>query len=145
MRHRRSLSPISLAIVVASASLIVGVGSAAAETVAKTTNRHGLGISGGVAGHSGFAYRYFIGPGVVQVNAIALMIDSGDFFAADLGLDYAYHLHVWQGSGRGMMPSSMALRAVAGASVLVFKDEADNGHMPEAPTRLDPNGSPIKI
>ncbi len=113
----------------------------AAGTTVRRSNRHGLGVSVGVAGHSGFAYRYFLNASVIQVNAIAMMLDEGGFFAADLGVDYARHLYVWRSARGSWLPKAVAVRAVAGVSGLVLHDDGGSFNDSEAaPLSAEPVG-----
>lgn len=93
------------------------------EGAVSDANRHALGVSGGVAGHSGFAYRYSFGDTSLQVNGLAIMLEQGSFFAGLIGLDLAHNISVWRESRVWFLPSALAIRAVAGVSGMWLKND----------------------
>jgi hypothetical protein len=70
----------------------VGQANPAAGALAVEPISYGIGVSGGVAGHTGFAFRYYLGEGYLQASGVALMLDQGNFIATSAGLDYGHYL-----------------------------------------------------
>ncbi len=86
-------------------------------------NSHGLGLTGGYGGANGFAYRKYIGNNFVQISALPLMADRGDFLALMFGASFGRYLIVWHRQrSASLMPTTTALRAVGLASTWFSRD-----------------------
>lgn len=119
-----------VAITLVAAALLLAAHPAHAEVlpghrVTLQNNEHALGISLSAPfwGASGFAYRKYFGNAFVQANLLPLVADRGDFIAVLFGAQYGHYLVVWtQGSGTSVLPSTTALRALAGAWTFFERD-----------------------
>jgi hypothetical protein len=89
-------------------------------------NRFGIGLTGGVDGSTGFAYRQYFGNSALQVNLLPIVADRGNYVAVFLGAQYIDYMLVWaQGSrSRALAPSTTALRLVANTSVHLSSDDS---------------------
>ena len=91
-------------------------------------NSHSLGVSFGVAGATGFAYRYYFGNNFVQASLLPLVGDQGDYLALLGGVQFAHYLLVWNNTtSRKLMPTTTALRATGGASTFLLSRKDDLG------------------
>lgn len=90
------------------------------------TNDHGLGVAlDPKGGLMGFAYRHYFGNVAIQVDALPLYADRGDYLAMFLGVQAVNYALVWSGSGRGsVLPATTALRLTGGLSVRAERDQA---------------------
>lgn len=87
-------------------------------------NSQALGISAGYPGASGFAYRKYFGNSFVQMNLLPLVANRGSFLAIMMGANVGHYLVVWQRqNSMSLMPTTTALRAVAGVSTYFSRDE----------------------
>ncbi|MCB9738061.1 MAG: hypothetical protein H6747_02260 [Deltaproteobacteria bacterium] len=87
--------------------------------VQEQTNRHALGISGGLAPGSGFAYRRYIGNTMLQGVLFAMITNRGKDATVWGGLSAAQYLLVWHEDRRAsVLPDTSALRLVGGVSYL---------------------------
>lgn len=87
------------------------------------TNTHALGFTGGVAGATGFTYRHYFSNSFVQVNALPLMANRGEFLMMMAGLSAGRYLLLWHSPSMGsMMPSTTAMRALMTTSVSYDSD-----------------------
>lgn len=87
-------------------------------------NSHAIGFTGDVQlGFLGFAYRKYMGNHAVEINALPLMADRGDYLAMSFGARYIHYALLWQGRSAGsMLPSTSALRLVAGTGIHFQRD-----------------------
>lgn len=94
------------------------------------TNTHALGLTFGVAGATGFAYRYYIGNNYIQASLLPLVAEQGDYLALLGAVQFAHYLLVWNNTtARKMLPTTTALRVSAGASTfLLSQKEGDTSH-----------------
>lgn len=91
-------------------------------------NSHALGLSLGIAGSSGFAYRYYFANSFVQANLLPLVADRGDFLAAMAGLHIAHYMLVWNTTtSRALLPTTTALRVVGGGTMYIKREKDDLG------------------
>ena len=90
-------------------------------------NRHGLGFTAGVDGTLGFAYRNYLGNTAIQVNALPLFADYGDYLSVRLGAQVINYMLVWsRGQGMAVVPGATALRVVGAYGLYVSRDQAAN-------------------
>ncbi len=87
------------------------------------TNTHALGFSGGWAGATGFCYRHYFANTFLQVNALPVMANRGDFLMLMGGVTAGHYLIMWHSPSMGsMIPSTTALRAVATGTASLSRD-----------------------
>lgn len=88
-------------------------------------NTHGIGVAGDFQGGlSGFAYRHYFGNHAVQIDALPLYADRGDYVAMYFGLQYVNYALVWSGARRGaLLPATTALRLTLAGSVHAERDQ----------------------
>ncbi len=105
---------------------VVNRAPASANVERKQRNVHGLGIAGGMATGSGFAYRRYAGNSSLQATVWAMVLDRGDNAAVWGGLTYAHYLLVWHDDRRmSVLPDTSALRLSVSGSYL-FDRTTDN-------------------
>jgi hypothetical protein len=104
-------------------------------------NSQALGISGGYPGASGFVYRKYFGNSFLQINLLPLVANRGGFLAVMMGATYGQYLLVWQRqNSMSLMPTTTALRAVAGTSTYFSRDDGET----DTSSPSDVIGSPPK-
>ncbi len=87
------------------------------------TNTHALGFTGGWAGATGFCYRHYLQNTFLQLNALPVMANRGDFLMLMGGLTVGHYLIVWNSPSMGtIIPSTTALRAVATLTASLSRD-----------------------
>ncbi len=124
-----SISGLSGVVVRAIASAVILLGASvgqanpAAGALAVEPISYGIGVSGGVAGHTGFAFRYYLGEGYLQASGVALMLDEGNFIATSAGLDYGHYLVVSRRGTHLLSGYTVALRGVVGVSGLAYRGQ----------------------
>lgn len=96
-------------------------------------NSHAIGFTGDVQlGFLGFAYRKYLGNHAVELTALPLLADGGDYLAISVGARYIHYPLVWRGSGAGsFFNSSTALRLVAGAGMHFSRDDQPDIDIPK--------------
>lgn len=96
-------------------------------------NSHAIGFTGDVQlGFLGFAYRKYLGNHAIELTALPLLADGGDYLAISLGARYIHYPLVWRGSGAGsLFNSSTALRLVAGTGVHFARDNQPDIDIPD--------------
>lgn len=89
-------------------------------------NDHGLGVAvDPKGGLMGFAYRHYFGNIALQLDALPLYADRGDYLAMFFGVQAVNYALVWSGSGRGsVLPATTALRLTGGLSLRAERDQA---------------------
>lgn len=89
-------------------------------------NTHGLGVAvDPKGGLMGFAYRHYFGNTALQIDALPLYADRGDYLAMFFGVQAVNYALVWSGSGRGsVLPATTALRLTGGLSLRAERDQA---------------------
>ena len=127
---------------VVSLCAVAGLAKPAASPQVVQPPAYGIGVSAGVAGHTGFAFRYYLAKGYLQASGIALMLNEGNFVATSAGLDYGRYLAISSRGGQanpaagfhsGLFAGSRAaLRGVIGVSGLSYRgklpsDDSDAG------------------
>ncbi len=101
-------------------------------------NEHGLGVAlDPKGGLMGVAYRHYFGNIAIQVDALPLYADRGDYLAMFLGVQAVNYALVWSGTGRSsMLPATTALRLTGGLSVRAERDQgASTIEVPQANCR----------
>lgn len=89
-------------------------------------NTHALGLTFGVAGATGFAYRYYLGNYYVQASVLPLVADQGDYLAMLTAVQFAHYLLVWNNTTAGkMLPTTTALRVSLGGSAFWLTEKKD--------------------
>jgi hypothetical protein len=87
--------------------------------VREQNNLHALGISGGFAPGSGFAYRRYFDNTMLQGVLFAMITNRGKDATVWGGLSAAQYLLVWHEDRRAsVLPDTSALRLVGGVSYL---------------------------
>lgn len=87
-------------------------------------NTYGLGVSAGLFGYLGFAYRQYFGNSAVQLNILPIVYDRGDYLALHFGAQYIHYMLVWsRGRTLAFTPASTSLRLVTGAHIAVTRDD----------------------
>ncbi|MSP90910.1 MAG: hypothetical protein EXR79_03755 [Myxococcales bacterium] len=90
-------------------------------------NRHGLGFIAGVDGTLGFAYRNYLGNSAIQINALPLFADYGDYLSVRLGAQVINYMLVWsRGQGMAVVPGATALRVVGAYGLYLSRDQTAN-------------------
>jgi hypothetical protein len=88
-------------------------------------NRHGLGLTAGVYGTNGFAYRNYQGNLAIQVNLLPLYANNGDYLSIQLGAQVSSYMLAWtRGSGVSLVPGTTALRLTGGYGFYASRDNA---------------------
>lgn len=89
-------------------------------------NDHGVGVAvDPKGGLMGFAYRHYFGNTALQIDALPLYADRGDYLAMFFGMQVINYALVWSGSGRGsVLPATTALRLTGGLSLRAERDQA---------------------
>lgn len=113
--------------------------AAAADTMAKgyeetiSQNSHGLGISVGVGGLNGIAYRHYFGNLALQIDVFPLIADSGNYVAVFGGLTFIDYLLMWNKAARNtLFPATSALRFVGSTGVWISRNQNNNYTVPSA-------------
>jgi hypothetical protein len=100
-----------------------------AEAQSAQHNRHGVGFAldasllaseddSSHGGLTGFAYRRYFGDFAVQIDALPIYRDRGDYMSIFAGLQVIDYALVWSGGGGGgLIGSTTALRLTAAASL----------------------------
>lgn len=140
-------SPIARAIVLfaACASLSLARPASAADSMAKgyeetiSQNHNGVGVSFGVGGLNGIAYRHYFGNFAIQADILPLVADSGNYVAVFGGMTFIDYLVMWNRASRNtIFPSTTALRFVGSTGVWLSRQSssvavpAANANTPEA-------------
>ena len=122
-------------------SLVVGLVTSpawAADAVTKgyeetlSQNHNGLGISFGVGGLNGIAYRRYFGNMAVQADIFPLIADSGNYVAVFGGLTFIDYLLMWNKAARStLFPATSALRFVGSTGVWVSRNQSNNVSVPQ--------------
>ncbi len=109
----------------------------AADTLTKgyeetlSQNHHGLGMSFGVGGLNGIAYRHYFGNMAVQADIFPLIADSGNYVAVFGGLTFIDYLLMWNKAARStLFPATSALRFVGSTGVWVSRNQSNNIAVP---------------
>ncbi len=101
------------------------------ETISQNT--HGLGISFGVGGLNGIAYRHYFGNLALQVDLFPLIADSGNYVAVFGGVTFIDYLLMWNRAARNtLFPATSALRFVGSTGVWVSRNQSNNYTVPSA-------------
>jgi hypothetical protein len=89
-------------------------------------NNHGVGVAlDPKGGLMGFAYRHYFGNTALQIDALPLYADRGDYLAMFFGVQAVNYALVWSGTGRGsVLPATTALRLTGGLSMRAERDQA---------------------
>lgn len=91
-------------------------------------NRHALGVTAGLPGSFGLAYRHYFSNSALQLNLLPIYWDRGDYLAVHVGAQYIHYMLVWaRGRTPTFTPASTSLRLVAGTH---FSISRDNGEAP---------------
>ncbi len=130
LRHARTLT---IALLLMMGGGLTARPAAAADTLAKgyeeaiSQNHHGLGISFGVGGLNGIAYRHYFGNFAVQADVFPLIADSGNYVAVFGGLTFIDYLLMWNKAARStLFPATSALRFVGSTGVWVSRSQSNN-------------------
>ncbi len=111
----------------------------AADTVAKGyeetigQNHNGLGVSFGVGGLNGLAYRRNFGNLALQLDVLPLIASSGNYLAVFGGLTFIDYLVMWNKASRStFFSSTTALRLVGSTGVWLSRDQSSVAKVPAA-------------
>ncbi len=86
-------------------------------------NHNGLGLSVGVGGMNGFAYRHYWDNTSVQFDLLPLYADKGNYVAIHLGGQIIQYMLAWN-SARELGGTSSALRLVGAYSIRIARDDS---------------------
>ncbi len=132
--QRVTLVLVALGLVVAMASPVLAADRLMrGHQEALTRNRHGLGLTFGWAGATGFAYRHYFGNTLVEANLLPLVTDQGDWLAIMMGVSGAHYMLVWQRMRGSVLPRTTALRAVVKATTFFSRDATVLNETPAEP------------
>ncbi len=113
--------------------------ASAADVVAKgyeetiSQNHNGLGLSFGVGGLNGIAYRHYFDNFAVQLDVLPLIADSGNYLAVFGGLTFIDYLVLWNKAARStFFPSQVALRAIGSTGVWLSRSQSTTAQVPAA-------------
>jgi hypothetical protein len=133
-------TPIARTVVCLVAMSLLGFArpASAADSVAKgyeetiSQNHHGIGVSFGVGGLNGVAYRHYFGNFAIQADILPLVADSGNYVAVFGGLSFIDYLVMWNRASRNtIFPSTTALRFVGGTGIWLSR-QANSISVPQA-------------
>lgn len=101
------------------------------ETISQ--NHHGLGISFGVGGLNGIAYRHYFGNMALQADLFPLVADSGNYVAVFGGVTFIDYLLMWNKAARStLFPATSALRAVGSTGIWLSRNQSNNINVAQA-------------
>lgn len=115
--------------ILALAAVCVGAAHAESQEAPAQRNRHGVGFALDASllasddntshgGLTGFAYRRYFGDIAVQIDALPIYRDRGDYMSIFAGVQVIDYALVWGSAGRtGLVGSATALRLTGAASV----------------------------
>lgn len=86
-------------------------------------NHNGLGLSVGVGGMNGFAYRHYWDNTSIQFDLLPLYADKGNYVAIHLGAQIIQYMLAWN-SARELGGTSSALRLVGAYSIRIARDDS---------------------
>ncbi len=114
--------------------------------ITRQDNEHGLGLSGGWAPGSGFAYRRFFGKTSLQATLFAMVTERGADATVFAGLSATHYLIVWHRYDRpGLLPGTSALRITGAGSYLYRKSSEEKTTKRNLdPTCVDLSNNPCK-
>ena len=96
-----------------------------AETI--NQNHNGVGVSFGVGGLNGLAYRRYFGNYAVQADIFPVIADGGSYLAVFGGLTFIDYLVLWNRASRStLLPATSALRFVASTGVWLSRNQSSN-------------------
>lgn len=111
----------------------------AADTLARgyeetfSQNHNGIGLSVGVGGLNGVAYRHYWGNIAMQINVLPLVAEGGKYVAVFGGVQLIDYLLMWNRAARStIFPATSALRVVASTGLKLSRDQTDAVSVPTA-------------